>query len=465
MENEKGTLNISIRSFIVAIAVIFVLMVASYAMTFVVPGGQYTRVINADGNPIIDSSSEFIPVSGGIPFFKWLLSPVLVLGAEGGGTLIAVIIFLLVVGGAFNSLDRCGLMKYMLAKLTDRFAKFRYRLMAIMMLVFMAMGSLIGSFEECIPMVPIVVALAVSLGWDEITGFAMILLATGCGFAAGVFNPFTVGVAQKLSGLPMFSGAWYRLVSFALIYGLLLVFVRSHAKKVERPVSYEGSAFVKNPKMEKAFTSFLVIFGIGILLVFSSGLITALQDYTMIIVALTFLVAGIVSTVLSGIHAKELGKAFGSGVLSILPAVLLIMMASSIKYILQEANILDTILHGAVLAAQTLPSWTVILFIYLLVLVMNFFVSSGSAKAFMLIPLICPLAQVFGIPSQLCILAYAFGDGFSNVFYPTNAGLLIGLSLGGISYSNWFRWSWKFQLANLALTSVLLLVGLSIGYC
>jgi uncharacterized ion transporter superfamily protein YfcC len=96
-------------------------------------------------------------------------------------------------------------------------------------------------------------------------------------------------------------------------------------------------------------------------------------------------------------------------------------MASSIKFTLEEANVLDTILHGAVGLAQDMPKWAVILFIYLIVLGMNFFIPSGSAKAFMLIPLIVPMAQIFGVSAQLCVVAFAFGDGFSNVFYPTNS--------------------------------------------
>ena len=125
---------------------------------------------------------------------------------------------------------------------------------------------------------------------------------------------------------------------------------------------------------------------------------------------------------------------------------------------------MDTILYGAVGLAQSLPTWAVILFIYLLVLVLNFFIASGSAKAFMLIPLIVPLAQIFGISPQLCVLAFAFGDGFSNVLYPTNPVLLISLGLVDVSYGKWFRWSFKFQLVNLVLTSLILLFGLAVGY-
>ena len=145
-------------------------------------------------------------------------------------------------------------------------------------------------------------------------------------------------------------------------------------------------------------------------------------------------------------------------------ASLMILMASSIRYTLEEANILDTILHESVVLAQKMPGWLVILFIYLIVLVMNFFIPSGSAKAFMLILLIVPLAQVFGLSTQLCVVAFAFGDGFSNVFYPTNPALLIALGLADVSYGNWFKWRERFQIFNLILTCLILILGIWAGY-
>ena len=465
-EKEKQGLSISVKSFVTAIIVIFALMVLSYILTLVVPGGVYQRVEDENGNLIIDTQGGFSYVEGGLPFWKWLLSPILVLGASGNGALIAVIAFLLVIGGVFNSLDKCGLVKYMLGKLTNRFGVARYRLMAILVLFFMSLGSLVGSFEECVPLVPIVVALAINLGWDALTGVSMSLLAVGCGFAAGVCNPFTIGVAQQLAGLPMFSGVWLRLLSFALIYGLLLGFVYLHAKKVEKPLSEIAGvgAFETDEKLDKGVVWFVGILGVGILSILCSGFIPALQEYTMIIVAVTFLLAGIVSTLVSGMTAKELAKTSWEGVRSIFPAVLMILMASSIKYTLEEARILDTVLYGAVTLAERMPKWTVILFIYLIVLVMNFFIPSGSAKAFMLIPLIVPMAQVFGLSTQLCIVAFAFGDGFSNVLYPTNPALLISLGLVDVSYGDWFKFSWKYQALNIVLTSLILLFGFAVGY-
>lgn len=437
---EKKGLNISAKSFVTAIAVIFVLMILTYGLTFVVP-------------------------EGGIPFWKWALSPVLVLGAEDNVSLIAVLVFLLVIGGVFNCLEKCGLMKYMLDKITHRFGHKRYQLLALITFFFMAMGSLIGSFEECVPLVPIVVALAIRLGWDPLVGLGMSLLAIGCGFSAGVCNPFTVGVAQEVAGLPMFSGMWLRAVTFVLVYALLIVFLFWYAKRVEKTVAerMENFDFTNNKKMNQALVSFVVLLGIGIATVLSSALIKELQSYTMIIVAVTFLIAGITASVMSK-SGQNLLSLFFHGMGSVLPAVLMILMANSIKFTMQEGNILNPLLKGAIEIAQTLPRWSVILFVYLVVLVLNFFIASGSAKAFILMPLIVPVAAKFGISAQLCVLAFAFGDGFSNVFYPTNPVLLISLGLADVSYSKWAKWSIPFQAINVALTGGLLLLGLAIGY-
>lgn len=441
-ENKNKGLNISVKSFVTAIVILFVLMVLTYGLTCLIPGGE-------------------------LPLWKWALSPILVLGAEGSGSLIAIIAFLLILGGVFNGLDRCGLMKYMLDKITARFGKSKYQLLAVVTLFFMAMGSFIGSFEECVPLVPIVVALAIKLGWDALVGIGMSLLAAGCGFAAGICNPFTIGVAQQLAGLPIFSGMWFRIISFVLIYALLVTFLCGYARKIEKQSvdKADEKQFTADKRMDKALICFALIVGIGIALILSSVFVTVLQDYTIIIAALMFLVAGVSATLLAGTGVKVLAGDFWNGLISVLPAVLMILMANAIKYTMTEGGLLDVILNAAVDVAATLPKWAVILFIYLITLGMNFFIPSGSAKAFLMMPLIVPVAQVFGISAQLCVVAYAFGDGFSNAFYPTNPVLLISLGLADVNYGTWAKWSGKFQLMNLALTGGLLLVGLVIGYC
>ena len=394
---NKKPMEASVQSFITAIAVIFVMMVLTYILTFIIPGG-------------------------GIPFWKWILSPVLVLFGEDSGSLIAIIALLVVLGGVFNSLDKFGVLRLLLDKITAKFGRSRRVLLAVIPLFFMVLGSAAGSYEECVPLVPVVIALSIRLGWDVLTGLGMSVLAVGCGFAAGVCNPFTIGVAQELAGLPMFSGMWYRVIAFVIIYILLMMFLLIHVKKIERPMSEE--------MISEA----------------SAGNVKQIMHSS------------------SGSRLWKLGITFKDGVVSVLPGVLLILMANSIRFTLMEGNILDTLLQAAVSLASGMPRWGVILFIYGLVLVMNFFIPSGSAKAFLLMPLIVPLAEAFGISAQLCVMAFAFGDGFSNVFYPTNPVLLISIGLANVSYGTWAKWSGKFQLLNLFVTCGLLLLGMMIGY-
>ncbi len=204
--------------------------------------------------------------------------------------------------------------------------------------------------------------------------------------------------------------------------------------------------------------------GIGIGIMILSGFIPALADWSMIILCLTFTGAGVSSVLLSGAGVRQFGKSFVRGVVTIAPTILLILMAGSIRYIMDEGHILDSILHFAVEAGSGMSRGVLILFIYLICIVINFFVPSGSAEAFLLIPIIVPLAAAFGVSSQLCIVAYAYGDGFSNIIYPTNAALLVALGLANCSYGKWVKYSLPFQLLNLLLTSGLLLAGIAIGY-
>ena len=428
------------KSFLVATITIFLLMVFSYVLTLT-----------------LDCK--------GLALYKFVLSPILVLGSSTGSTIIAICIFLLIIGGISNSLNKCGFMEYTLNKLVCKYGDKRYKLLFVMVLFFMLMGSLVGSFEEVVPITPIVVSLMISLGFDALTGIAASLLAVGCGFASGVFNPFNIGVAQGIVGLPMFSGVSLRLLTFVLIYVLLMAFILSHAKRIQKNIDVSTRQnFVLDENKEKAFKSFIIILSIGLVLVLSSSIITILQDFTLIIIALAFLFAGIVSTLKTKTNIKTFGQYFKDGAIDLAPSILLILMASSIKYIMEESAVLDTIVSMLITFASKMNRVELILFIYLVCLVLEIFVPSGSAKAFLLMPLLAPIATTFNVSLQLCVLAYAFGDGFSNVFYPTNPALIISLSLVKIDYKTWFKYSAKFQLINLVLTSGILLLGLVIGY-
>ena len=473
---SKRVFNVGTRSFIAALIILFILMTLIYALTFILPAGEYQRVMTDGKESIV--AGTYQTVTGGLPFWRWLLSPFLALGSSGSGTVIAIIAFLLVIGGAFNAMDECGVLSYMFNRVYRMFEHQKYKLLPLVALFFMCLGAFVGSFEECVPLLPIAVALAYSLGWDALVGLGMSLLAVGFGFSTGVANPFTVGVAQQLVGLPMFSGIWMRILTFVLIYGLLMAFLIPYAKRIERdpkrsmiydPAMIDRWAslrmdYVEERRKDRALIWFAAVLGGGIVLILSSSVIPFLQDIIMPLIALIFLLAGTISSLVSGMDGRAYFKSFGKGMLNILPAVLLILMANSIRYTMVESKILDTILYQTVQLTQNATSGVVVLLIYALALVLELFISSGSAKAFLLMPLIAPIADLSGISRQIAVLAYAFGDGFSNVFYPTNPVLLISLGIVGIGYGKWFRWSAKIQVAVLALTGGLLLFANAIGY-
>ena len=317
MENQKKVMDVNIKSFISSLAIMVVLMVISYVMTLVIPTGMYEREM-IDGSEMIVAGS-YAKTDGGIELWRWLLSPFLLLGSNMGFTVISICIFLMVIGGAFSSLDACGVLRYMLSRVYQGFAERKYVLMVILSLFFMLLGTFAGSFEEVVPLVPLVVALSYAMGWDALLGLGMSVLAVCCGFSAGVGNPFTVGIAQQIVGLPMFSGMWYRLVGFVIFFAVLITFLFLYAKRIEKnpekslvydPVKADEWKTLQvarsgEKRMDKALAAFGICIGTGIIVIIMSTFVTALQDYLMIIVALAFLLAGTTSVLLSGYGLKK----------------------------------------------------------------------------------------------------------------------------------------------------------------
>jgi uncharacterized ion transporter superfamily protein YfcC len=199
-------------------------------------------------------------------------------------------------------------------------------------------------------------------------------------------------------------------------------------------------------------------------LVLVGPFIPAISGFTLPIVGLLFFIAGLGAGLLSGVGAGAVGKAAWQGFLGILPAVPLILMASSINYIVTSGGVRDTILHSMADQFQSISPFAAVLLIYLTALLIEFFVASGSAKAFLVMPLIIPLADLSGVTHQTSVTAYVFGDGFSNMIYPTNPVLLICLGLTVVSYGKWIRWTIPLWLGILLVTIAFLGIAVLIGY-
>ena len=481
-KTDKGGLHVSTRSFLTTVAILVALMVLAGVLTRVLPQGQYARTLDANGNEIVvEGSYVLTPDAERLPVWRWFTAPVEMLGDAQALTAIVIIVFILLVGGAFSVLDRAGVFRYLIAATIRRFGGRKYLLLCLISLLCMALGSTMGLLEETVPLVPLLVLLSLALGWDTLTGVGMSLLSVGFGFAAGTFNPFTVAVAQKLAGVPLFSGLWLRLIVFVLIYALLCVFLVHHAKKVEKnpQVSYTfaqdearrstltasgNDEILANKAVGRAALAFVIALGCVFGYVLLALTIPGLSDYTMVVMALALPCGALIAGGISRYNPKGMWKDFGSGVLSMAPGAVLILLSMSVRHIIEQGAILDTLLHGAYTLLQGMTPFAAILILYAIVLVFQFFVSSAASKAFLIMPLIVPLADLIGLTRQSVVLAFCFGDGFTNVFFPTNAMLLIVLGMMDIPYTKWFKWTWKLQLAVLILTALLLIFAVSVGY-
>ena len=481
-KNAKGGLHVSTRSFLTTMAILVALMVLAGVLTRVLPQGQYARTLDANGNEIVvEGSYVLTPDAERLPVWRWFTAPVEMLGDAQALTAIVIIVFILLVGGAFSVLDRAGVFRYLIAATIRRFGGRKYLLLCLISLLCMALGSTMGLLEETVPLVPLLVLLSLALGWDTLTGVGMSLLSVGFGFAAGTFNPFTVAVAQKLAGVPLFSGLWLRLIVFVLIYALLCVFLVHHAKKVEKnpQISYTfaqdearrstltasgNDEILANKAVGRAALAFVIALGCVFGYVLLALTIPGLSDYTMVVMALALPCGALIAGGISRYNPKGMWKDFGSGVLSMAPGAVLILLSMSVRHIIEQGAILDTLLHGAYTLLQGMTPFAAILILYGIVLVFQFFVSSAASKAFLIMPLIVPLADLIGLTRQSVVLAFCFGDGFTNVFFPTNAMLLIVLGMMDIPYTKWFKWTWKLQLVVLILTALLLIFAVSVGY-
>jgi len=469
MAQGSSGIRITRKAFGASFIVLLCLMLAAGVLGSVIPSGTYERAESPSGTQIVSGTYAAIEKTP-YPAWRWLAAPVEVLGSPDGTQAIVIILFILSVGGAFAVLDKAGCLTDLVAVIAEKFRHRKYLLLAMITLFFMGIGAMLGIFEETIPLVPLAIALAASLGWDVYVGLGMSILATGFGFSAAIANPFSIGTAQRLAGLPLFSGAGFRIMVFAAVYALFFAWLALTARSSERrnagtmPTAQNATVNLNAAGIRsgsKFFAVSILILVVVILLISVTG---SLTDFSMPLIALIFLVAGFGSGIASGLKAKECLKAFGSGAAGILPGVILILMAMAVKHIIVSAGIMDTILYMAASAIEGSSVYLAAAGIYGITLGMNFFIGSATAKAFLLMPLLAPLADLVGLTRQVAVQAFAFGDGFSNMLYPTNAVLIIALGVAGVSWTSWLKKTWLLQVFTLIATIGLLFLAVATGF-
>lgn len=444
------------------------------SLSYFIPQGSFETDIN---NNIIPGTYQKGQVEG-IALWRILTAPVRVFASEDAVTIIMISIFLLVMSGVFNLLDKTGGIKtfivYIIHRLRDRCKP----VVCITVLIFMLFGSLFGMFEELVTLLPLIIVFMLSMNMDTMMGLGTCLMAACFGFSTAITNPFSVGTAAQLAGIHASSGAWLRIVFFVIVYLVLCVFLLQYLKNIRRDpkVSPTYASDLKrreeligqmdnaSPDQQRIFRVYSVFFAIQGVLLVAIACIRAISGLAVPILAASFLISGLIAGQLVCKNFRQVLTCFLQGAAAMLPAVAMIALASSVKLVMVESNIIHTVMHAVLGLLTGKGKFVTILLIYGLILFLQLFIGSASAKIFLVLPIVLPITNALGISPTLVILTYCMADGFTDVILPTNPVLLIGLSMANVSYGKWLKWTWKLQLLLLTISVLILLFGVTIGY-
>lgn len=468
MEKQTGIINISTKMFISAVIILTILIISSSVLTYILPKGHFDTNYN---NLVIAENQEGIGVK------NIVLSPVLVLLSPDGISIIMLSIFLITVSGAFQVMADTNGMQSIVYVLISKFAERKAILISTVTLIFMLFGSLFGLFEETLALLPIIIYLSLSIGLDSYTAFLVCTVATGVGFASAITNPFTVVYASSLIGANITDKIWYRIIIFICMYAVLLVFIFMHINKIKKDptksptykndqLKKEAIEDLKETYIKKAYITYVIFLTLILLSILTMTSIEMLRSYTVVLLILLFLLGGIICGFIVTGNKKTVMQSFAKGCKCALPAILLVVLASCVKYILTAGNVIDTLANyiKTYLEGKT-PIYTVF-GLFIIMLVLEFFISSSTAKAVFVMGILKGMVTggIIGISANMTVLTYIFSDGYTNILFPTSPVLLIALSMIGLGYTKWVKKSILFFIVIFALAIAFLLLGIAIGY-
>jgi uncharacterized ion transporter superfamily protein YfcC len=447
------------------LVMIFAVVVAVAAVTWFLPGGEYVREVK-DGRTLVKPDSFTFVESRPQGLGEVLMAPV-----KGFVEAAQIIGFLFVIGGSFKVLERTGAVTASIQSLAATFAR-KPRLqpyfIPVTMTVFSIGGAVFGMCEETMPFVLVFIPLALSLGYDSLVGTAIPFLGAAAGFAGSVFNPFTVGIAQGIAELPLYSGMEYRIVIWVISTVCMIVFVMRHANRVRRapetsPVydldrerirAGAGSDGVERTSLTGRHRVLLAaVIGTIALLVFG---ILEFKWYIPEIAGL-FFGLGLLAGPVGGLSLSEGADAFKEGARDMVGVALIIGCARAILVVATDGKVLDLMLHGIASVIKDFHPIVASQAMFVAQGIINFFVHSGSGQAALTMPVMAPLADVVGISRQTAVLAFQFGEGWINPILPTSGVTMGVLGLAGISWEKWFRWMLPAQIFFFILALVLMI--------
>lgn len=473
-KKEEAFSQMNQKSFLIVVVLLTAIIALCGILTNFIPQGAYLR----DENGMIINGTYAQGETKGIAVWRVITAPFRVFISEDAVTIIMISAFLLIMSGVFNLFEKTQGIRIIIQKTVEKFSTKKHLVVYVTAFIFMAFGSFFGMFEELVTLLPLIVVFMLSMGLDTLTGLGVCMLAACFGFSSAITNPFSVGIVAKLAGTYIVDGVWLRIVFFAIVFACVSTFLFLHVRKItknpEKSLTYEldqkkrqslnFSKYEETPEEQRIFKIYVIFFAVQLIVLLSVATIRAISGFAIPILAVSFLVGGLTCGMLVCKDKKSVFKHFGVGAVAMLPAVLLIALASSVKLIMSESGILDTIMFVAVRALADKSPYLCVVLIYFLILFLQIFIGSSSAKIMLIMPIILPIAQTLGISTSVVVLTYCMADGFTDVILPTNPVLLIGLSIANVSYGKWVKWTWLFQILMFALTLLVLFFAVQIGY-
>lgn len=457
------------------LVILFSMVVLAQILTYVIPAGSFDRVENAAGRlQVVPGSFHRTPETPALSPAAFLMAiPKGLSGAH------AIILFVFIIGGTFAVLRSTGAVDAGMGALLRRWGNRPFWLVAGGTTLFAVGSSTVGFGEEYYPFVPVLIGLTLALGYDRLTAIAMVMIGYGVGFGAATINPFTILIAQDIAGLQPASGLWFRLVLFVIFVPIGIHHVWSYAKKVRRdpgaslvadvsvpdglsiPSRENAEAMGDQALMTAKQKLILAVAGSAmVLLVFGmSKWHWGLDEMQGVFVALTLIIA-----VIARMNPDRVAVIFGVGAASLTSVALLIGVARSIQVVLDEGGVIDTMVYGISIPVEQLPGALSAVGMFFVQSLANFFIPSGSGQAFVTMPIMAPLADLVGVSRQVSVLAFQFGDGFSNILIPTQYVLIGILAMAGVPYDRWLRFILPFMVKIGIVGSIALVVAVLIGY-
>ena len=443
----------------------FVIFLA-WLLTYIIPAGECAREKKGDQTLVVSGTYHTVE-SVNVNFLEIFRS--IPEGLISGGE---IVFYIFLVGGAFGIIHKTGAFENGVNKAMRMLGKANFLMIPLTMTIFSILGFTIGLAEETIIFVPIGIIIARTLGYDALTGAAMVILGAASGFSGGMLNPFTVGVAQTVAELPMFSGWGLRTIIYLFILTAAISTVMLYARKVKKDKSksivYELEKEEGHIIQEITYQHFSKRQAASLLIIVATILFNVFGifvfDWTFNEMSANFLLAGIVAGLVSGLGLNGTFDALIEGMQNILFGAMIVGFAKGIVVILENGKIIDTIVHGMTTLLSDIPASFVIIAMFILQFLLNFFIPSGSGQALTTMPLMVPISDLLHINRQLTVLAFQYGDSISNILFPTSAILMGALAVGRITYTQWIKFVWKLILLWVIICAVAMSIALIIGY-